>query len=46
MTQSQHKQLDVIIGKLEALQNKCGKPSQKESDAMRNAKSLLLSILA
>lgn len=46
MTQSQQKKLDTIIGKIEALQNGCGSPSQKESDAMQNAKSLLLSILA
>jgi len=45
MTNAQQKKLDTIIGKLEALQNSISKPTQKESDAMREAKSRLLSIL-
>jgi len=45
MTNAQQKKLDTIIGKLEALQNSISKPTQKESDAIREAKSRLLSIL-
>lgn len=44
MTAAQHKKLNTIIGKLEALQADCN-ATQKESDAMREAKSRLIEIL-
>jgi len=37
--------IDTIIGKLESLQNSMGRKTQKEEDAMRDAKSRLISIL-
>jgi len=45
MTRAQQTKLNTIIGKTEALQGSIEKPSQKEADAMREAKSRLLSIL-
>ena len=45
MTSAQNKKLDTIIGKLEALQNSMKRKTQKEEDAMRDAKSRLISIL-
>ena len=45
MTYAQNQKLDTIIGKLEALQNNMKQKTQKEEDAMRDAKSRLLSIL-
>ena len=45
MTVAQQNKLNTIIGKLEALQNDIGSKSQKEDDAMRAAKSKLLTIL-
>jgi len=45
MTYAQNKKLDTIIGKLEALQNSMERKTQKEEDAMRAAKSRLISIL-
>ena len=45
MTSAENKKLDTIIGKLESLQNSMGRKTQKEEDAMRNAKSRLISIL-
>ena len=44
MTNAQQKKLDTIIGKLEALQHDCVRATQKERDAMREAKSRLLEI--
>ena len=44
MTASQQKKLDTIIAKIEVLQNQ-PRLSQKETDALRNAKSLLIAIL-
>ena len=45
MTNAESKKLDTIIGKLESLQNSMGRKTQKEDDAMRAAKSRLISIL-
>ena len=45
MTNAENKKLDTIIGKLESLQNSMGRKTQKEDDAMRAAKSRLISIL-
>ena len=45
MTNAENKKLDTIIGKLEALQNSMERKTQKEEDAMRAAKSRLISIL-
>jgi len=44
MTAAQNKKLDTIISKLEALQADCN-ATQKEADAMRQAKSRLIEIL-
>jgi len=44
MTASQQKKLDTIIAKIEVLQNQA-RLSQKETDALRNAKRLLIEIL-
>ena len=45
MTHAENKKLDTIVGKLEALENSIKAVTQKESDAIRSAKSRLLSIL-
>ena len=45
MTSAQNKKLDTIIGKLEALQDSMERKTQKEEDAMKDAKSILISIL-
>ena len=45
MTSAENKKLDTIIGKLESLQNSMGRKTQKEDDAIRDAKSRLISIL-
>ena len=45
MTSAENKKLDTIIGKLESLQNSMGRKTQKEDDALRAAKSRLISIL-
>ena len=45
MTSAQSKKLDTIISKLEALQNSMERKTQKEEDAMKDAKSRLISIL-
>ena len=45
MTNAENKKLDTIIGKLESLQNSMGRKTQKEDDALRAAKSRLISIL-
>ena len=44
MTSAENKKLDTIIGKLESLQNSMGRKTQKEDDALRAAKSRLISI--
>lgn len=44
MTNAQQKKLDTIIGELEALQRDCVNATQKERDAMSEAKSRLLKI--
>ena len=45
MTNRDQEKLHTIIGKLEHLQNTASNLSQKEIDAMRNAKKKLLEIL-
>jgi hypothetical protein len=45
MTHAENKKLETIVGKLEALENSIKAVTQKESDAIRSAKSRLLSIL-
>ena len=45
MTRAEHKKLDTIVGKLESLENSTKAKTQKEADAIREAKSRLLSIL-
>ena len=45
MTNAQQKKLETIIGKIEALQSDIVKPTQKEQDALRVAKTRLLEIL-
>ena len=44
MHSKDQKKLDTIIAKIEALQNSLHK-TQKETDALKNAKKLLLDIL-
>lgn len=45
MTNADHKKLDTIIGKLEALQNSTRTKTREEAEAMSKAKTLLMEIL-
>ena len=45
MTKSQLNKLNTIIGKIESLQADCENKTQKETDALRSAKSRLIELL-
>ena len=45
MTRAQHKKLDTIVVKIEALQADIENKTQKETDALVEAKKRLMSIL-
>ena len=45
MTAADHKKLNTIIGKLEALQHSTRTKTREEAEAMSNAKTILMEIM-